>query len=380
MLIVSDWLSRDNSSKLTIIRLFALSSSLHNVTADQMPNLSNSIMLVVGGSGFLGQHLVEHILTKDWDAKVRIFDIRPPQNAISHPRVEFFQGNICSVDDLVKACDGVQTIFHTASPPEGRGRQLYEMVNVTGTNNVIEAAKRAKVPQIVFTSTASVVFDGHHVVNGDETMPYVTSFLDPYIETKIIAEKAILKANGQGGLKTCALRPSGIFGPRDAQAWPGIIEAGKKGQSKYQLGNGENLMDWTFVENVAHAHCIAAEKLAEENSPAAGEAFFITNNEPLPFWDMPKIVWKSLGYDTPRITIPAFLILIIAWLMDMIVWILSPIKTIKPSLTYFRVVLATTSRSFSSAKAKKLLGYEPIFSLAEGISKSLDYFKDQAKK
>ena len=334
-------------------------------------------MLVVGGCGFLGQHLVEHILTKDWDCKVRIFDIRPPQNEISHPRVEFFQGNICSVDDIVKACKDVHTIFHTASPPEGRGRQLYEMVNVQGTNNIIEAAKIAKVPQIVFTSTASVIFDGHDIINGDETIPYVTKFLDPYIETKIQAEKAILNANGKDGLKTCAIRPSGIFGPRDAQAWPGIIEAGKKGQSKYQLGKGTNLMDWTYVENVAHAHCIAAEKLAQENAPAAGEAFFITNNEPLPFWEMPKLVWDGLGYQKPSIVIPAFLILWIAWLMDLIVWILSPIKTIKPSLTYFRTVLATTNRSFSSEKAKKLLGYEPIFSLAEGVKKSLDYFKDE---
>jgi len=312
----------------------------------------------------------------DWEARIRIFDIRPPQIEIVHPRVEFFQGNICKVDDLVKACENVHTIFHTASPPEGRGKELYEMVNVQGTNNVIEAAKIAKVEQIVFTSTASVVFDGHDIINGDESLPYVTKYLDPYIETKIQAEKAVLNANSPK-LRTCAIRPSGIFGPRDAQAWPGIIEAGKKGQSKYQLGNGLNLMDWTYVENVAHAHCIAAEKLALTDSAAAGEAFFITNNEPLTFWEMPKYVWSSLGYQTPRITIPAFFILFIAWITDIFVRILSPIATIKPSLTYFRVVLATTNRSFSSAKAKRILGYEPIFSLAEGMAKTLEYFKEQ---
>ena len=341
-----------------------------------MDKKNGCVMLVIGGSGFLGLHLVEHILTKDWDATVRIFDIRPPTGDIlNHPRVEFCQGNICKLDDLIAAYKDVHTIFHTASPPEGRSKELYEMVNVRGTNNVIEAAKQAKIEQIVFTSTASVVFDGSNIINGDEKLPYVSKFIDPYIETKIQAEKAILAANGKGGLRTCAIRPSGIFGPRDAQAWPGIIEAGKKGQSKYQLGNGKNLMDWTYVENVAHAHCIAAEKLAIEDSKAGGEAFFITNNEPIPFWEMPKYVWSSLGYPIPKIVIPALLILFLAWVTDLIVKILSPVKTIKPTLTYFRVVNATTNRTFNTKKAKEILDYEPIFSLAEGMAKTKEYYK-----
>lgn len=381
-----DWTNKAGK-RLVLTRLFVrkpgevvktsnVSSRSSNRSSQEMDKKGGCVMLVIGGSGFLGGHLVDHILTKEWDAKIRVFDIRPPEKEFEHPRVEFFKGNICELDDLVAACKDVHTIFHTASPPEGRPKELYEKVNVQGTNNVIKAAQISKVEQIVFTSTASVVFDGSSIINGDENLPYVTKLIDPYIETKIKAEQAILKANDKNTLRTCAIRPSGIFGPRDAQAWPGIIEAGKKGQSKFQIGKGKNLMDWTYVENVAHAHCIAAEKLAEEDSQAAGEAFFITNNEPLPFWEMPKYVWGTLGYPTPRIILPAFLILFLAWIMDIVVKILSPIKTIKPTLTYFRVVVATANRTFSIKKAKSKLGYEPIFSLAEGMAKTAEYFKD----
>ena len=333
------------------------------------------LVLVVGGSGFLGQHLVEDILERYSKTRVRIFDIRAPN--FENARAEFLQGNICKVDDLVAACEGVHTIFHTASPPEGRGRELYEMVNVIGTQNVIEAAKRTSVKQIVFTSSASVVFDGHNLVKADEKTPYVTSYLDPYIETKIKAEKAILAANSET-LRTCAIRPSGIFGPRDAQAWPGIIEAGNKGQQKFQLGNNSNLMDWTYVRNVTCAHCLAADKLAEKNSPVGGEAFFVTNEEPIPFWEMPKYVWNGLGYSYSKPTvIPAFLILFIALFVDWMVWILSPIVKLKPTLSYFRVVVATTTRTFDTKKARDLLGYKPEISLADGMARSLEYFKQQ---
>ena len=92
-------------------------------------------------------------------------------------------------------------------------------VNVEGTRNLIEAAKKNNVKYFVYTSTASVVFDGKDITNIDETTPYVTKYLDPYIETKIMAEKIVIEANNGDDFLTVALRPSGIFGAHDAQVY-----------------------------------------------------------------------------------------------------------------------------------------------------------------
>jgi sterol-4alpha-carboxylate 3-dehydrogenase (decarboxylating) len=72
-------------------------------------------------------------------------------------------------------------------------------------------------------------------LGGDESLPYCTTHLDGYTETKEKAERIVLEANGRKGLLTVALRPSGIFGPGDVQGWPGFIDAARNGKSKFQL-------------------------------------------------------------------------------------------------------------------------------------------------
>ena len=92
------------------------------------------------------------------------------------------------------------------------------MVNIQGTRNLIKASQLNDIRQFIYTSTASVVFDGSDLNNVNETHPYCTKYLDPYIETKIIAEREVLAANSDQ-LRCCALRPSGIFGPNDSQVY-----------------------------------------------------------------------------------------------------------------------------------------------------------------
>jgi len=154
---------------------------------------------------------------------------------------------------------------------------------------------------------------------GDESLPYCKKHLDGYTETKEKAERIVLEANGRKGLLTVALRPSGIFGPGDAQGWPGFIEAAQNGKSKFQLGNGCNLIDWTYVENVAYAHVLAADRLVPGNDSVAGQAFFITNGEPAPFWDMAKYIWSNLDYPVPTVVVPYWLAYYLALLLDWIV-------------------------------------------------------------
>jgi len=111
-------------------------------------------------------------------------------------------------------------------------------------------------------------------------------------------------------LHTCTLRPSGIFGPGDRTLIPGLYSIIRNGQTAYQVGDNSNLWDFTYVDNVAYAHILAAENLLApekdlEFGSAAGEAFMITNGEPVYFWDFARGVWAGFGHVNPkRIYIP----------------------------------------------------------------------------
>jgi sterol-4alpha-carboxylate 3-dehydrogenase (decarboxylating) len=108
---------------------------------------------------------------------------------------------------------GATCIIHTASPTAGlQDPALYWKVNVDGTKAVIAAAKENKVPKLVYTSSAGVVFNGRDLVHVDERIPFPDKPLDAYNESKAKAEEAVLAANGTDGLLTVALRPAGIFG------------------------------------------------------------------------------------------------------------------------------------------------------------------------
>lgn len=95
---------------------------------------------------------------------------------------------------------------------QGNTRDVAFKINLGGTQNVIDVAQRLGVPKLVYTSSASVVYDGGDQANVDESWPYPDVPFDTYNETKALAEQAILRANGQSGLSTTSLRVAGLFG------------------------------------------------------------------------------------------------------------------------------------------------------------------------
>lgn len=266
----------------------------------------------------------------------------------------------------------------------------------------------------------------------------------------------VLDANGQNGMLTCAIRPAGIFGEGDRQMISNFWNVVKNGQTKFQIGSNENLADFTYVGNVAHAHLLAVDKLdttypysafrdaipSIDNSlgsykiptsdahplgpntnptqadllaakrfeegfedpsdirpvlrnrmdhfadqanddddtkgyPVAGQAFFITNGEPVYFWDFAKTVWRGLGHVPPStIVIPAAIGLILATLAE----IFSKIMGREPGFTKYRVHLAIQNRYYDIEKARRLLGYEPIVGLDQGMKQWTQWYQGELAK
>ncbi|GFH14670.1 3beta_HSD domain-containing protein [Haematococcus lacustris] len=331
--------------------------------------------LVTGGAGFLGQHLVQQLLdTAQYD--VTIFDIKAPEDS----KVTVVVGDLRRMDQLLAAVRGKDVVFHCAaaapSAENAMNNTLMQAVNVDGTANIIKACQEAQVPHLVYTSSASVVFEGKplHMVNEDQ--PYATKPMDFYTCTKIRGEQLVLAANGQAGLSTVALRPSGIFGEGDPIFVPTVVKQARAGKMKFVIGNGKNLMDWTYVGNVAQAHVQAAAALAgPRSSRVAGRAYFITNQDPRPFWGMMGDVCQGLGYARPSIHLPFLLILLVAALFEYVIRpLLRPIKQLNSDFTVNRILIATTTRTFSAERAHQDLGYQPRVSMSEALARTLQSF------
>ncbi|XP_024139944.1 sterol-4-alpha-carboxylate 3-dehydrogenase, decarboxylating [Oryzias melastigma] len=325
---------------------------------------------VIGGSGFLGRHLVEKLLERGY--AVSVFDIR---QSYELPGVTFHQGDLCDKQALLSALQDASLVFHCASPAPGSDdRQLFERVNVVGTQTVIQACMEAGVQKLVLTSSASVVYEGTDIKNGKEDLPYARKPIDYYTQTKIKQEKLVLEAcNKQKGFLTVAIRPHGIFGPRDPQLVPILVDTARRGKMKFIIGNGANLVDFTYVENVVHGHILAAERLRPD-SPICGKPYHITNDEPIPFWDFMSEVLVGLGYAAPRFHLPYRLVYGLALLLWLLTVLLRPFVSFKPTFTPMRVALAGTYHYYSCERAKEHLGYKPVVSLKEGIARTVQSY------
>ncbi|KAI9657193.1 MAG: erg26, C-3 sterol dehydrogenase [Trizodia sp. TS-e1964] len=346
-------------------------------------------VLVVGGCGFLGHHIVEQ-LHKSSGCLVSVIDLQTTRNRF--PNVNYYNADItvsssvCSVFEKVRP----DVIIHTASPVLMQSNEeLMYRVNVVGTKVLVEEAAKIGAKAFIYTSSASVISDNAtDLVNADERWPYVESEqqTEYYSQTKADAEAFVLAANrNHGDMLTASLRPAGIIGEGDVQSIPNMIAVLRRGQTGFQLGDNSNLFDFTYVGNVAYAHILAARALLVTHQkyptslpPASdkvdGEAFFITNGSPIYFWDMPRSVWKVAGHQAaqPKV-INRGVGLALANVMEWVFWCAGKV----PSLSKKQVRYSCMTRYYSINKAIKILGYGPPFTLEEGIERAVKWYLEQ---
>ena len=181
------------------------------------------------------------------------------------------------------------------------------------------------------------------------------------------AERLVLDAMDDTFV-TCSLRPSVFFGPGDFLVIPTVYDILKRGQTAYEIGEPFGLRDISYVDNIADAHVLAAENLVSSRT-AAGEAFFIQNNEPIPFRDFCLAIWAFFGHIPPyHIRIPVFLALVAGFIAEIVAWVTgSPLL-----LSRGAVKELSTMRYANGDKAERVLGYEPRIKLDEGLRITLE--------
>jgi len=328
--------------------------------------------LVTGGGGFLGRAIVERLVARG--DTVRSY-ARGDYPVLTELGVETIRGDLCDAEALRKACAGCDVVFHVAAKAGvwGAYKEFYEP-NVRGAGNVVAACRARGVGRLVYTSSPSVVFSGGDLEGVDESTPYPAHFHSHYSETKALAEQQVLAANGDD-LRTAALRPHLIWGPRDNHIVPRLVARAKAGRLRI-VGDGANKVDSTYIDNAADAHILAADAL-ETNSKAAGRAYFISNDEPWPLWELVNRILIAAG--APRIekhisrraarTLGGVLEFVHAFFR---------IKA-EPLMTRFVADELASNHWFKLDAARDELGYEPNISIEEGLRRLESWRRDEAR-
>ncbi|KAJ0423955.1 hypothetical protein BJY00DRAFT_28916 [Aspergillus carlsbadensis] len=337
----------------------------------------NSV-LISGGTGFVGAATARAVAEKYPQCDITILDLHPPGPTHAVPdSASFVQADITNADEVNKALQQAtpDVVIHTAGIvpvlAERFGRRIEEhvwRVNVEGTKNMLEAAKQSGANAFVYTSTCCVVTDGMGMPypNIDEQWPTSPRSLI-YGESKAAAEALVLQHTSDM-MQTCALRPSVLCGPGDYQLVPAIHACIAKKETPFVIGAGSNLWDVTYVTNVADAHVLAAENLKSSRT-AAGEAFFIQNNEPIAFRDFCLAVWAHYGHIPPfALHIPERLAYLVGLVSEALAWATGKTTTISRG----SVRDACAVRYANGEKARRILGYEARVGIEDGIRMSCE--------
>ena len=329
-----------------------------------------SICLVTGGSGYVGGHLIWRLL--ELGCEVRSVDIVPYKG---DSRVISHVGDIRDYEFLKKSCVGVDTVFHAAAlinllamyRPSVRRRVFG--VNVHGTENVIRACQENGVTKLIYTASIAVVGGADQKLR-DETAPYASKegLYDLYAETKGIGEQKTLEANDGAGLQTASVRPGGVWGPGEGAIMvQQFVKDLAAGRFVAKLGNGKAEIDNTHVDNLVDAQFLIAEKLCEPNSEVGGQAYFITDDEPINGIDWYRPMVEALGYKWPKMRIPTA----IAYRMGHLAEIRHFFGAPEPMMTRRTIESLSIQNSFSIDKARKHLGYEPRIQVSNGVEPML---------
>ena len=354
-------------------------------------------ILVTGGCGFLGYHVVQALLKDPSAGPIFVVSRRPRINLF--PQVKYIEGDIADAAFTDRTIQETKPsiIIHTASPrlmDESAQEHTFFEVNVNGTRNLIEAAKRSSTRVFVFSSTVNVIQGDEHINVVEDALPYWQrdSKAIAYWRSKAEAEALVLGANSDQ-LKTVALRPCLMVGIQEHALIPAQLDALAQKKTNIQLGNNTNLLDVVGAEDAARAHLLAVHALLDPSKAKGkvdGEGFNITGDHPLPFWNISRIIWRTAG-DT---TGPNDVKVIPAWMATAMASIAEIAygfffwgnKT--PELNRQVVNFCTRTYTYNMEKAKTVLGYRPVQDVEQVIREAtlwemqqrLDNHQEEEKK
>lgn len=327
--------------------------------------------LVTGASGFVGKQLAFEL--KKRGAEVITVSRRSvpefTSRGIKHRSLDI-GSDVKRLEELFEDIDGV---FHVAAKVDmwGAAREFYHC-NVLATHNVIHACKSNGVKRLVFTSSPSVIASGKDLRGVDEGEPYPDSYLALYPMTKAMAEREVLASNSDM-LRTLSLRPHLIWGPGDTNLVPTILKRARQGKL-VRVGAGKNKVDLCYIDDCVEAHILAMQALAI-NPNASGQAYFITQGDPVFLWQWIDEVLVRHGVPQIRRTLSKG----VAYRLASALEVVAKITGREPRFTRFLVSEMATDHYFDISRARSQLGFKPRFTVAEALDQAFPSERDMAR-
>jgi nucleoside-diphosphate-sugar epimerase len=308
-------------------------------------------VLVTGGAGFIGSHLVDALLALQ--ARVVVLDdLSGGSRTNLQPEAEFVQGTLLDDAKLAGVVSGCRYVFHLAAlgsvPRSVEQPALYHDVNTTGTLRVLEAARKAGVARVMFAASSSAY--GTNPVPWEESMPVLPA--SPYAATKVAGEALCRAYAASLGVDTAPLRYFNIFGPRQNanSAYAAVIAAFAKallsGRPATIYGDGSQTRDFTYVANAVHANLLAARS----NRPIGGEVINVGTGGQTSVTQLHGRMATLLGKPDAR-----------------------------PEHRPERA--GDLKHSFAHlARPRDLLGYEPVVDFESGLAETLRWYRQQHER
>jgi nucleoside-diphosphate-sugar epimerase len=325
-------------------------------------------ILITGGTGFLGKKLAIKLKSLSYNITV-IGRNQEIGQQLEAEKIKFLKIDLKDTETTIAACRNQDYVFHCAalSSPWGKYQDFYD-ANVIATQNIIKGCQIHQIKRLIHVSTPSIYFDFSHQLNISENALAKTP-ANAYIQTKLLAEKAINQAH-QNGLPVISIRPRGIFGAGDTAILPRLITASQKTGIPL-INRGQSLIDMTYIDNVVEALLLC--QTAPDN--LLGRTFNITNDQPMYLIDLLKLLSHKLGYSLKLKSIPYPIAYGLAAIME------ATSNTIlfgqEPILTRYTVGVLSFSQTLDITAAKTELGYQPQITIEDGLSIFSEWWKSK---
>lgn len=311
--------------------------------------------LVTGGAGFIGSHLVEHLVGAGHDVVV-LDDLSTGRRAnfsAVRRRISFMRGSVADLSTCRRAMEGIEYVLHHAAVTSVQ-RSVEDpgaahAVNATGTLNVLIAARDARVRRVIYAGSTSAYGNSTVLPNCEE---HVAHPLGPYAGAKLAGEAYCLAFHATYGLETVVLRYFNVFGPRQdprsqyAAVVPRFIAAALDAEPPTIYGDGAQTRDFVYVANVVHANLLAARAPAAR---VAGQVFNVGSGKSVSVNEL----WERVRSLTGVPVLPKH-------------------EAARPG--------EVKSSVASIAKARDRVGYQPAVDFEEGLRRTITSYKDARKE
>jgi nucleoside-diphosphate-sugar epimerase len=317
-----------------------------------------SSVFVTGGSGFIGGRLIERLCAEGHTVRALARTSRAA-DSVRACGADAVTGDLDELSAMRAGAEGCELAFHAAAKlGEWGTRADFERVNVAGTQNALRACAQAGVRRFVHVGTEAALLAGKPLVNADETAPLRPDSPALYSSTKARAEQAVRAANREG-FATIVVRPRFVWGRGDTTLLPTIVEMVRRGRFAW-IGGGRHRTSTTHVDNTVEGLLLGATR----GHP--GEAYFVTDGEPVVFREFVSELIASQAVEPPTREIPVALATALASVSET-AWRLLALPG-QPPLTRLAVWLSSQECTLNIAKAREQLGYEPVKTRADGLA------------